>query len=61
LLISKNTPVVWKCFIGNAKRWKVGKLEYNIVASGKETTLFAEKIEQLSEGYLVSSSGIMII
>jgi len=38
-----------------------GKLEYNIVASGKETTLFAEKIEQLSEGYLVSSSGIMII
>jgi len=54
LAYQQKSPVVWKCFIGNAKRWKSGKLEYNIVASGKETTLFAEKIEQLSEGYLVS-------
>ena len=54
LAYEQKSPVVWKCFIGNAKRWKSGKLELNIIASGRETTLYAEKIEQLSEGYLVS-------
>jgi len=54
LAYEQKSPIVWKCFIGNAKRWKSGKLELNIIASGRETTLYAEKIEQLSEGYLVS-------
>ncbi len=54
LAYEQKSPVVWKCFIGNAKRWKSGKLELKINSNGKETILLAEKVEQLSEGYLVS-------
>lgn len=54
LAYEQKSPVVWKCFIGNAKRWKSGRLELNITASGKETILYAKKLKQLSEGYEVS-------
>jgi len=54
LAYEQKSPVVWKCFIGNAKRWKNGSLELKINSNGKETILVAEKTEQLSEGFLVS-------
>lgn len=54
LAYQQKSPVTWKCFIGNAKRWKTGRLEMEINANGMETTLFAEKTKQLSEGFLVS-------
>ena len=54
LAYEQKSPVVWKCFIGNAKRWKSGKLELKINSNGQETILLAEKTEQLSEGFLVS-------
>ncbi len=52
----QGSPVVWKCFIGNAKRWKSGVLKAEIVAGNEKVTLRAEKKEQLSEGFLVEFS-----
>lgn len=44
--------VIWKCFIGNAKKWKSGLLEMQ-TASGK---LFAEKLEMTGNAWLVRFS-----
>lgn len=46
------SPVRWKCLVGNAKRWKDGKLSMSLNVNGKETTLFAERLahnDQYSE------------
>jgi S-adenosylmethionine:tRNA ribosyltransferase-isomerase len=38
------SPVKWKCLVGNAKRWKEGKLSMTLNVKGTETTLFAERL-----------------
>lgn len=38
------SPVRWKCLVGNAKRWKEGKLAMTLNVKGQETTLFAERL-----------------
>jgi S-adenosylmethionine:tRNA ribosyltransferase-isomerase len=46
------SPVKWKCLVGNAKRWKEGKLSMRLNVKGQETTLFAERLahnDQYSE------------
>lgn len=46
------SPVKWKCLVGNAKRWKEGKLSMKLNVKGQETTLFAERLahnDQYSE------------
>lgn len=46
------SPVKWKCLVGNAKRWKEGKLSMTLNVKGTETTLFAERLahnDQYSE------------
>ncbi|MBN1199770.1 MAG: S-adenosylmethionine:tRNA ribosyltransferase-isomerase [Bacteroidales bacterium] len=43
-------PVVWKCLIGNAKRWKSGILEQSVNISGKIVTLQAERKSELERG-----------
>lgn len=40
---------IWKCLIGNAKRWKTGKLKIAL----QELVLSVEKIEKVSDGFLV--------
>lgn len=42
-------PVTWKCLIGNAKRWKSGKLEKRVTISGSVVTLFAERRRDLGD------------
>lgn len=54
LAYQQKSPVVWKCFIGNAKRWKSGELELEFDNNGSVIKLYAEKTKQLSEGYLVT-------
>jgi len=54
LAYQQKSPVVWKCFIGNAKRWKSGKLEMEFKNNDSTVKLYAEKTEQLSEGFLVT-------
>ncbi len=54
LAFQQKPPVVWKCLVGNAKRWKSGILESKLQINGKEIVLKAEKAKQLSDSFLVS-------
>ena len=56
LAYQQKSPVVWKCLIGNAKRWKSGILELEFNINEKHVILFAKKVKQLSDGYLVEFS-----
>ena len=38
------SPVRWQCLVGNAKRWKEGKLAMTLNVKGVDTTLFAERL-----------------
>lgn len=40
------SPVRWKCLIGNAKRWKEGKLSMGLTVNGESVTLCAERLNQ---------------
>jgi len=53
LAFQLSSPVVWKCMIGNAKRWKSGKLKSTFIYKGKEITLEAEIKARLSDAWLV--------
>ena len=56
LAFQQNSPVVWKCLVGNAKRWKSGMLELVIQIEDSVICLTAEKKLQLSDGYLIEFS-----
>ncbi len=56
LAFQQKPPVVWKCLVGNAKRWKSGLLESKININGKEVVLQAEKVKQLTDSFLISFS-----
>ena len=52
MAFSACSPVRWKCLVGNAKRWKEGKLSMELSVKGEKVTLFAERLahnEQYSE------------
>jgi S-adenosylmethionine:tRNA ribosyltransferase-isomerase len=51
-LQAKN-EVTWKCLIGNNKRWKHQPLFINIVVNNAPLTLFAEKLTQVDDSFLV--------
>lgn len=40
-----NTPVVWKCLVGNLKRWKQGTLSKNVRVGSHEILLEAKLLE----------------
>jgi S-adenosylmethionine:tRNA ribosyltransferase-isomerase len=56
LAFQSNSPVVWKCLVGNAKRWKSGVLEMPIETDTGKATLKAEQVEKLSDSFLVRFS-----
>ncbi|MBI2731545.1 MAG: S-adenosylmethionine:tRNA ribosyltransferase-isomerase [Sphingobacteriales bacterium] len=43
----------WKCLVGGASKWKNGLLEKRINNGDEIIQLFAEKIEQLNDSYVV--------
>jgi S-adenosylmethionine:tRNA ribosyltransferase-isomerase len=45
----QESGVVWKCLIGNRKKWKQGRLEMKFSLNGKEQSLFAERIKDERE------------
>jgi len=49
-------PVLWKCLVGNSKRWKDGPLTMSLQIEGKEVTLSASRIEKNDEYSLVEFS-----
>ena len=49
---SAPSPVQWKCLVGNAKRWKEGRLSMDLTVNGEQVTLFADRMmhnDQYSE------------
>lgn len=56
LAFQQKPPVVWKCLVGNARRWKNETLEVKIQIQNREISLFAEKKRKLSDAFLVSFS-----
>ena len=54
LALSSTKGCVWKCMIGNAKKWKVGALSLPVnLPSGEVVTLLAEKGEQTGNTFEV--------
>jgi S-adenosylmethionine:tRNA ribosyltransferase-isomerase len=51
--LNTNKEVVWKCLIGNNKRWKQSPLALTFFVNKKSLTLFAERLEQVDDSYLV--------
>lgn len=50
---AQNSGVVWKCLVGNSKKWKSGKLSLSFTCQKKDCLLFAERIEQSQEYSLI--------
>lgn len=49
--------VLWKCLVGNAKKWKEGPLEKTIQgAGGKTFVLHVEKLEKQNDYFLIEFS-----
>ena len=46
----------WKCFVGNAKKWKQGNLELEFEVAGKKVVLKATKKEAQGNAHLVAFS-----
>lgn len=44
------SPVRWKCLIGNAKRWKEGRLAMPLTVAGATVTLYAECLSRNDQG-----------
>ncbi len=42
----QQSGVVWKCLVGNSKKWKSGQLRKSFSFNGKEAVLLAERVEQ---------------
>lgn len=56
LAFQQKETCTWKCLVGNAKRWKSGKLTLNAEVAGHETELVAEMKERLGDSFLVEFS-----
>lgn len=51
--LNAKNEVIWKCLIGNNKRWKHNPLFINVVVNKEAVTLFAEKLNQVDDSFLV--------
>ncbi len=49
LAFNQKSGVIWKCLIGNSKRWKSGRLLKKLVDKGKTINLNAERLEQFTD------------
>jgi len=54
LALQQRPPIVWKCLVGNARRWKNETLEVKMQIRNQEVCLFAEIKEKLSDAFLIS-------
>jgi S-adenosylmethionine:tRNA ribosyltransferase-isomerase len=56
LSFSSKDPVVWKCIVGNLKKWKSGILETTFNNNGKTFSLFAERLKSSGEALQIKFS-----
>ncbi len=50
------SPVTWKVYIGNAKRWKTGLVALEFEHQGVKAMLNAQQVARLDDGFLVEFS-----
>lgn len=53
LAFQQPSPVVWKCLVGNAKRWKQEELSSEVIYNGKSVQLNAKKIRLADDSWLI--------
>ncbi len=53
LAFSATTESYWKCYIGNARKWKNGRLELSVNTKAGETLVWAEKINMENDTAIV--------
>ncbi len=53
---SSTERCTWKCFVGNSKRWKEGRLAMQLNINGKDVTLEAERLNKDDSGSVVELS-----
>ncbi|NQT76734.1 MAG: S-adenosylmethionine:tRNA ribosyltransferase-isomerase [Bacteroidetes bacterium] len=51
-----SSPVSWKCLIGNAKKWKSGRLSMPLSQDGRGNHLYAERAGEVDGAFLVKLS-----
>lgn len=51
--LSQRHSVIWKCFVGGAKKWKDGALYLSIVVNDKEVILSAECLEKIDNAFII--------
>lgn len=51
--MSQTKKVVWKCLVGNAKKWKEETLVKNITAGNKQISFSAKKIKKEQDYFLI--------
>ena len=56
LAFQQTEKVVWKCMLGNAKKWKSGDLHINLMFGGKTVELTARKIKQKGDAFFIEFS-----
>ena len=55
--MSARDKVIWKCFVGNAKRWKQSELvRYVELANGDRLSFHAKKVEKKEDYYVIEFS-----
>jgi S-adenosylmethionine:tRNA ribosyltransferase-isomerase len=56
LAFQQTSGVVWKCLVGNVKRWKSGNMSKTIQVGDRSVDLVAEKVGQLTDAFLIRFS-----
>jgi len=56
LTFQQQSPVMWKCLVGNAKRWKEGDLLAELNNNGERIQLKARKFEKYSDAFFIEFS-----
>ncbi|GAA4315916.1 S-adenosylmethionine:tRNA ribosyltransferase-isomerase [Nibribacter koreensis] len=54
--MQQTQSVVWKCLVGNNKRWREGRLEMPLGPSPEDGILYAERLAPAEEGYAIGFS-----
>lgn len=56
IAFQQKKQVIWKCLIGNSKKWKAGVLKREIEINGEKITIQAEKTEQVENTFHIKYS-----
>jgi len=56
IAFQKKKQVVWKCLVGNSKKWKSGILSQDIEIENEKITLLAERVSQFENTFHIKLS-----